>query len=1095
MPTPFTDDQRREIAGRARTLYERLEGPSNVRGDDPPIDPDAIVEAWRSRFPDEDSFRDRLRRDGLTEETVREHAAATRFPPDEPLPDWIDALEELIEDVESRSPRDRTTCRIDTDERPFGDLLAAIAAAARDRLLERDDAVPADALEPMVEWLVDRLERLCVRPLYVEFKSFVAERDPELARAEPDAYADPTTTYYERFVEAAFDGGLAGLCLEYPVLARHLIRLIDDWKSVVRTVSRRVRDDRRLLRERFDVDGPVTALRPLARETHSGGRTPVRVSFGETDVVYKPKSVETGIAVYAILDRLEEHCSVPPFDAPTYVSCEGYGWMEAIEYRDPADDAAVDRYYERAGALVCLAYCLEFIDIQFENVITDGERPTVVDTETVFHPHVEPAGKNVADGIDVALGRSVFLTGSLPVDAGSPSDFDDVGVGPRLSTLTDPARRSDGPSEPSPRETKAKAIAGLGSRSGPVRVPVRTRPVIEAVNTDVMSVSVEPVTRDATTNTPTVDGEDRPPADHLEAILRGFDETYRTIARLRDEGRFRSEIVPRELVSGLENRLVYRPTHRYTAVLRRLRGRDPLRDGVRSTVAMEDLAVPFFDGSIDADEYWPLYEAEREELHRLDVPRFTSHADRREIRHEGTDVGVAASEAGYDRCLRRVDAMSEADRRRQRWLLRQCYEVGSEDQSGTSTSSSASAAPASVDVTDDRLRRTAVDLLDDVLESAVRTGDGRAWTYIDPTRTETARVLLADDSLSRGRAGIALAAAAAYRATGRARYRRVAVEVLEPMLDSPVPDADSIALGAPVGVGSTIYTLSTVADLLEDDRFRRAAVDAARSVTEDRLPTDDRLGVAAGYAGTLLALLSCYDRSGDATVLERARSCGDRLLENGGRDACRQWRSNDEDAPARGFARGAPGIAYALARLAATAGEPRYAEPVRASLAAEPTSTSASASAPAATTDGADSLVDGSEIPSDGWYCGKSGLALSAIGIAEHLAEPRLLEDVSASLDGIARSPLSDRDDLCRGNFGRIEALLVGANRADGDAPDATDVLGRCLARRDREGSFSLPGHSQWAVDPSFFGGCSGLAYTLLRLRRAEDLPCVLRFE
>ncbi|WP_246999959.1 type 2 lanthipeptide synthetase LanM family protein [Halosolutus gelatinilyticus] len=1070
MTSVFTDEQRREIVGRARTLFERIEGPTNVRGDAPPIDPDQIVDAWNARFPDDEAFRNRLSRDGLSEELVREHAAATRFPADEPLPDWIDALEALIGYVEAWSPEEQSAVRV--DDLPFVDLLVPIAEFARERVPEA--AVSGDALDPMVEWLLRRLERLCVRPLYVEFKSRVARRDPDRARAEPDAYADPPTTYYERFVESAFDGGFADLCLEYPVLARHLVRLVWDWTDAVLEVSRRIRADRRILRDRFGAVGAVESLRPLGRETHSNGRIPIRVSFSGSDVVYKPRPVDAGIAFYEILDRLDEHLSIPSFDSPTYVPRDGYGWMEAIEYRDPADDAAVERYYERAGALVCLGYVLEFIDVQFENVIAAGEHPTIVDAETVFHPYVEPTGKNIRTGIGRTLDESVFLTALVPVDAGVPDDFD--GVDFRTATGAGSGRDSDRHGQLSPREQKARVLAGLGSRSGATRLSVRTRPVIEAVNTDVMSVTFEPVTRDATTNTPTVDGDDEPPADHLNAFVRGFDETYRTIATLHADGRFRSEIAPAELIAGVENRLVYRPTHRYTAALRRMGGRESLRDGVRTTVEMEGLAVPFFDGSIETDEYWPLYAAERAELRRLDVPRFTSCIDRRAVEHRGTDLGVAADESGYERCRRRLETMSDDDRRRQIGILRECY-----GDSGTETDPP----PTAVDATDDRLRTAAVEAFDDVLESAVETPAGPAWTFVDPTRAGTTRLVLSDDSLYCGTAGIALTAAALYRATGRRRYRQLVTEIFEPSLDRPSPPRGPVDLGGPRGIGSTIYGLSAVADLLDEDRFRRAAIDAAGSVSEDRLGADGTAGVMAGYAGTLLALLACYERFGDATVLERALLCGDRLLERVTDGSNRVRGPAGGTRRTAGFARGSAGIAYALVRLAAVAGEPRYAEPVRDVRATDP-ATSASVVAPQSRH---------ADWDGEGWCCGRSGIALSWIGVAERLGAPRYLEAATAALGATARSERSPLDNLYCGNFGRVEALLVGSNRGRCDGDVATEFLGRCLPRRERAGSFSLTGHSRSAVNPSFFGGISGVSYTLLRVLYPDTLPCVLLLE
>ncbi|WP_128478364.1 type 2 lanthipeptide synthetase LanM family protein [Halorussus pelagicus] len=1044
----FTEEERHEIAGRARTLAERLDGPANTVGSSPPIAPEEVIEEWRRRFPNDEAFRARLARDGLTEAAVREQIAATRWPADEPVPDWLDTLSSLVRHVETSSADDRNAVAT-PDETPFGELLAAIAGFARERRPE--SVVPATAVSPMEKHLVGRLRSLCVRALYVEFKSFVEVHDSELAATSPETVSDPSTEYYDRFISAMIDGGFKNLCLEYPVLARQLVVLLEDWQSAVAELCRRLETDRESLHQRFEVAGSVTALEPLTTDTHAGGRVPVRVSFEEGSVVYKPRPVDGENALYTILHRLDDRLSTPQFETPSLLAREEYGWMELAEYRDLPEASAADRYYERAGTLLCLAYVLNATDCHYENVIADGEIPTIVDGETVFHPHVESDAKPFETEASAVIDRSVLLSVLLPFSVGDP-------------------RESHG-------GRFADKVAGFGSDSEQTPLPNRSTPAIEAVNTDVMSVEMESVTVDPSTNTPTEGSSDRPPEDHVDALIRGFEETYEKIRELHADGRFRSEIADPELVEAVETRLLYRSTGRYASVLRSAAARDPLRDGARLTVEFEDLAVPFFDGTVESDRLWPMYASERRSLRNLDVPRFAARADRPAVFHRGEQLDVTTDSTGYDFVRQRLDTMDGTDRRRQTWLIRQAL--------GGVTAAEGAPPPAG-DASAERFRREAIDLFDGVVDAMVEAGDDASWVSIVPQ--SGINLYPADHSLFWGAGGIALTATALYDATGRERYRHLVEETLSPVVEDVTDGPISAGHGGTQGIGSVIYVLSVVAELLGDDRYRDAALAAAETITSDSVADADSLDVVDGVAGTLLGLLAYHERYGGAGILDRAVECGERLLDARTEvEGYLVWETTDEEIPATGFAHGSTGIAYALARLAAATNDARYAEAAREALDFEASLYSSSRNNWPQSAAG--------DAYQDRWCHGRTGMALGRVAIGELLDDDALVADAADALAETGTDEPSHLDNLCCGNFGRVEALLVGSRRAGCDESLAVELARRCLARRDRDGALSLPAHSREFVNPTFFDGVAGPSYALLRLRNPDTLPCVLLLE
>lgn len=1046
----FGSAERREIAGRARTLQQRLDGPPNVDAGQPPLDPESVLDDWQSLFPSEQAFEARLDEQGLSRDVVAEQVAATHWPADEPLPDWLDRLEELVRYVRSSDGSVGADVVPASETVAFEELLVRIAAYAREQL--DDDVVPVDAATPMLRWLVEHLEYVSSRVLYVEFKSYLDHQAPELLDADPGDHEDPPTEQYERFVEAMLDGGTKNLCLEYPVLARQLVALVDQCVEATTELCRRLRRDRPELSEQFAVEGPVTELAPLAEDKHADGRVPVRVSFETGDVVYKPRSVAAGRLFYRVLARVDDSLSTPSFDPPTYVSRDGYGWMETVEYRDPADEAAVERYYERAGVVLCLAYALNFNDCQVENLVVAGDAPVLLDGETFLHPEVAPADSPFTSEVLSLLDRSVLLTSLLPFSVGKPRDLDRRGLG--------------------------GFVAGFGETSEPTEVTAIPRPRIRAKNTDVMTIEGKPSTFDREFNTPTLDGSDRPPGEYVDSILRGFEEAYETIRRLHSEGTFLSEVLPPDSVEGLPVRLLYRSTDSYVSVLNATSARRPLQDGVRFSVETERLVVPFFDGTVETGGYWELYEAELRAVYRRDIPRLGSRADSGTAFHDRSRLDTSLDfDPGYECVRRRMDDLDRTDRRRQRWLVRRSLRSG--DPPGRP--------PAAEPVTDGRLERTAAELFRSALAAAYDVNGRKVWVSTSPSGTPFS-LIPADESLYYGRTGIALAAAALAR-TRDEGYGRHVEETLAPVAERVRSDGPAFRLGGTLGVGSVVYGLAVVADLLEDDRYRELAGATARAVTDEQLRSDDAYDVTEGSAGVLLGLLAYHDRFGGREVVDRAVACGERLLEartRVGSEGHRVWRGV-EDTVHTGFAHGSTGIAYALARLYGTTGESRFASAAREALEFESTLYSPDRrnwpQTPAA------------EVYQDRWCHGRTGMALGRIGIAQHLGDESLLEEAATALSAVASADASTSDHVCCGNLGRAEVLAVGARRGLADRSAATRLVGRCLARRDEEGRLVLKGHSAEFTNPTWFNGVCGAAYTLLRMSYPDVLPSVVRFE
>ena len=159
--------------------------------------------------------------------------------------------------------------------------------------------------------------------------------------------------------------------------------------------------DRHAIEARFNGNEPTGAIReigPGLSDPHDGGRT-VRIVTLESGLrlVFKPRPVAMEAAFHDLISWCNAELGLPPLRAGGVLDRGSYGWMEWIEAAPCQDQAEVERYFERAGMLLALAWVLDATDLHFGNVIVCGEHPVLVDLETLLHPRWPGEERTVLD--------------------------------------------------------------------------------------------------------------------------------------------------------------------------------------------------------------------------------------------------------------------------------------------------------------------------------------------------------------------------------------------------------------------------------------------------------------------------------------------------------------------------------------------------------------------------------------------------------------------------------------------------------------------------------------------------------------------------
>ncbi len=396
-------------------------------------------------------------------------------------------------------------------------------------------------------------------------------------------------------------------------------------------------------------------------------------------------------------------------------------------------------------------------------------------------------------------------------------------------------------------------------------------------------------------------------------------------------------------------------------------------------------------------------------------------------------------------------------------------------------------------------------LEDQLLQQARRTPDGEViWLHPKSFREGVTQPVRLGPDLYKGVTGVALFLAAMEHVEPREGRRECILSALaslrrqlRDLVASPETGGDpSHPLGGFAGLGGYVYGFTLIGRWLGEPELIAEAAGIAALITPDRIAADDALDVMSGCAGAALALLALGrlypDTVRGTAPVEQAIACGEHLLTR--RVATevgpRAWPCNGKP-PRCGFAHGAAGIAYCLARLSELTGESEFRAAAEEGVAFEHLHYDPECR---------DWPLLGLSKPyvMSSWCNGAPGIALGRLGMLGLGNSEYAQQDLGAALQATQTPSSRGGDFLCCGHMGQAEVLLHAYEvLGEEHLLQATEeIASQVVSRnRDRDGLYRwlVPGDDRFA--PTFFRGATGVAYTFLRLARGFQLPCVLSME
>lgn len=1045
------------LKARGGTLPRLTQGASVVA--------DRRMQRWLAQEPfgEDEIFARRLAMDALDAEEFRSLLAGEveTLVEDAPLsPVWIDTLEQAF------SARERSTQTYACTEQGNQAFLAAFApmiAQHRAQLLTSIEMLKQNY--PSAPFVPQDIENVCwnnhVQSLTnIVMRTMVLEL--QVARLQGLLHGETSEERFQSFIQHISQEHVSlALLQEYPVLARTLTASLTCWVEASLELLTRLCTDWEAIRDTFSEgeDPGVLVKIKASGDRHRRGRAVALLDFATGfRLVYKPKSLDADENFQALLVWLNEHGQQPEL-RPTRILNRGtYGWCEFLEHQPCSSVEEVTRFYQREGGLLALLYLLAATDFHYENIIAVGEHPMLVDYESLFHPAIRPTTPDETPAMDDALAETVFSVGLLPRRTWSTDEF----AGVNLSGLGGDYEQI------SPHAGAIWADEGTDE----VHLGRERRPIAGGIGH----------------NLPVLAGKQVGVLGYKEAFLEGFTTTYRIL--WQERAQLLAENGPLTCFVENELRLLVRPTHIYSLMLRESSHPDLLRDGLERDRFFEKLWKP-----AKLAPMLPLFiPFERADLWNGDFPIFFVRPASHHIwSSAGECIQDVLTQSGWERVQARLQRLGEADLQWQCWVIHASLTALMMNTAETYARKEYPL-PVIAAISQNNIGAEALKAAravgDRLGELAQRSGSVASWIGLRAFQEEYWDVALLDLKLYSGLPGVALFLAYLGQVTGEDRYTTLAKEALANMhlqlAELPMP---LHSLGAFDGYGGLIYTLTHLAALWHSSEL----LDEAETLVEKvftLLEKNPKFDIIDGLAGCIGGLLCLYEHRPTERVLKALTQCGHALLQ--GAQKCATgigWVTPLSSQPLAGFSHGSAGIAWALLRLAEVTQIPQFGVAAQAAIAYERSLFSKKHH------NWSDLRTEDTSSFMTAWCHGATGIGLARLATLSHLDTGEVRDELAQAIETTLATGFGHNHSLCHGDLGNLEFLSLAAQALGDKALQVqTEILTtRLLASIEQYGW--LCGAPQQVENPGLMVGLAGIGLALLRLAHPTIVPSVLILE
>jgi type 2 lantibiotic biosynthesis protein LanM len=1020
-------------------------------------------------------FSKRISRDNLSIEQILARFAEVRHSPNSPQPAWFEDAQWTYQALIDVFGNDQLFLVDGEEAKPFEKLFYALVTLAEAKVIEKtlpqalvlfNDSARADLRTGLLKLLTDLYAPL----LYSKFVAILKKHTPD--GKLPPSNTSAGTHQFDQFLEDLRTTELSLIFAEKPVMLRISATLVRQWIDTTSELISRLHADIPAIQAAITHSAPDVKVKAIGgdlSDPHNFGHSVQILTFeDQTKIVYKPKDLRLDVAWHELIKRF--NASSPPVDLKSVetIACQDYGWTAFIEHTSCESTQMVELFYRRSGAWLAVFHLFASTDMHFENILAHGAHPVPIDLEMILQaslPEAEQATPETAAIIESnrLVINSVLMVGMLPSYAKSPNN-------------------------------KIFDAGGLNAVKSSVPVGAWIYP-----NTDGMRWMQVPNDSVLTPNIPHINGQYSQLGDYLSAFIEGFEQYSHFLLKQRDAIGVANLLNP---FDKLPVRKVIRNTRFYYMLLQRLKDHRNMTDGAIWSAQAEFLSR-LADWDATEDLLWPLQEAERIALINLNVPHFVSPSDEDSVSAITGHRTQTGAKPGLERAAQRFMHWSAREIEHQVEIIKISTSFVSRDDSSKRGKYlfNRKLKQATPVLDHASLAAEAKHIALTIQKHCSVTDKSAAWVGLDWLGdSEVGQLVTVGPDLYNGSSGIALFLAAHAHYASDAASRELALKALASIraqIKQPSAPrwARSLGIGGACGLGSIVYALTVISELLGEPDLLQDALNVSTLFSNELITADRTLDVIGGSAGGILGLLVLYRKTQSVDVLAKAVSCGEHLMRQPrqGEMGKRSWSiPGIYESPLTGFSHGAAGFSYALSSLAIASERDDFAQAAQECLAFE------------------DSCYDrgvfnwpdlrkndDDETWPSQWCHGAIGIGLARIASDRigRTISGAFIDDINHAVHNTKTNWPQNVDTLCCGTLGTIELLAeAGVLLNQPNLIHLSDQrLAQIIANRNEHGDYTWNAGST-AFNLNLFRGLSGVGYTILR-KLDPSLPNVLIWE
>ncbi|HFK1754529.1 TPA: type 2 lanthipeptide synthetase LanM family protein [Bacillus cereus] len=668
---------------------------------------------------------------------------------------------------------------------------------------------------------------------------------------------------------------------ELPVLARALVEITS--QAIVNTteIFKHYSDDYWEIKNIFFPNDKNISLEYIhfgLGDSHKNGKSVSILEFNnEKKVVYKPRSLNIDNSFSKFVNWINSQGLKHSIKVPRNVIGFDYGWQEFIENQECTTKEDIEKYYYRIGTYIAIFYILETTDMHYENIISAGEHPFIIDLETLFSNRILDKNNRVYPLEELA--SSVLGSGLLPHSKifTSRMDLDLSGI-------------SGGANQ------ESKTLTGWA--------------LCDEDNDNIHFEKTKFVTPEFS-HLVKFKGNNINPFHYLKFIEQGFEDCYNILLRNK---KHLIELVT-NLFTECECRIVLRPTYIYDRFLTGSYHPKYLSNGIDR----EKLFEMLWNIVKVEPNYKKLVEYEIQDLLNHDIPYFTFKVGETSIFNSNRiEIPNMLEHSSLQIVRKNIKRLNNSDMEKQVSYIRLSLEAKEIESLSTHTVEKLGSFQ-STNKLFEKLNslEIAKKIGDNLLKSAVYGEENNYATWIGIDNDElnnqfTLKIL--DLNFYNGILGNALFLAELSKVTGEPKYKECAEKVITYVLES-FESADERLLNITIsmysGVGSIIYPLYYLALLWEDEQLLKSAKKYLNLLKKMIDNDKNEIDFLNGYAGVITFCSNLYELTKDEDSLEIIKRCGENLA--------KKLLNNREELTSNkmltGLAHGSAGIALALSHL------------------------------------------------------------------------------------------------------------------------------------------------------------------------------------